>query len=251
MLAFPFSRSTAIGDTRAQTLIIIPAYNEEESLHNVVADVHAANIGDILVIDDGSVDHTAQVAAAHGAHVVRLPYNLGIGAAVQTGLKYALKLDYEFVLRVDGDGQHSISEAKRLLEHVIDDHADITIGSRFIPGHQTYKPPMSRALGILWFSKLVSWLTGNSIYDPTSGMQAMNRRALTILARDYPQDYPEVEAHILLHKAGLRVVEVTAKMAPRQGGMSSITYLRAIYYAFKVTLATFLAALRRKPRQVR
>lgn len=251
MLAHPFGEANAFTASHPRTLIIIPAFNEEESLRKVVTEVQAANIGDILVIDDGSLDRTAAVAAAHGAHVARLPFNLGIGAAVQAGLKYAMKLGYTYVLRVDGDGQHSISEARRLLAPVEDGRADVAIGSRFLPGQHTYTPPTSRAMGIRWFSKLVSVLTGEAAHDTTSGMQAMNRRACETLASNYPQDYPEVEARILLHKAGLKVVEVAANMEPRKGGLSSITYLKAIYYALKVTLATVLAAMRRPPRQVR
>jgi glycosyltransferase involved in cell wall biosynthesis len=251
MLIHPFDEANASFASHPRTLVIIPAFNEEESLERVVTEVQESRLGDILVIDDGSFDRTAAVAFAQGARVARLPFNLGIGAAVQTGFKYALKLGYGFVLRVDGDGQHAISEAKPLLELVQEGVADVAIGSRFLPGQHTYSPPASRALGIRWFSNLVSTLTGEAAYDTTSGMQAVNRRACRVLAAHYPQDYPEVEARILLHKAGLKVIEVTAHMAPRKGGMSSITYVRAIYYALKVTLATVLAAMRRAPRQVR
>ena len=125
--------------------------------------------------------------------------------------------------------------------------ADVAIGSRFLPGQHNYKPPLSRRMGIRWFAKLISLLTREPAYDTTSGMQALNRKAIEILAENYPQDYPEVEARVLLHKANLRVVEIPARMKPRTAGMSSITYLRAIYYMLKVTLATFLAALREPP----
>ncbi len=229
-------------------LAVVPAYNEEKSINLVVDQVRQAGIPDILVIDDGSTDRTMQVATEAGALVLRLPHNLGIGGAVQAGLKYAVEMGYSYVIRLDGDGQHLVEEIDKLIQEVRMGGTDVAIGSRFLPGQQTYSPPLSRGLGIYWFGKIVTWITRKPAYDTTSGMQALNRRACKILAENYPQDYPEVEARILLHKAKLNVKEVPAKMIPRATGMSSITYLRAIYYAFKVTLATFLASLRKPPK---
>lgn len=230
------------------TVVIIPAYNEEACVGDVVRRVRSRGYRDVVVIDDGSTDSTAAEAESAGAYVLSLPYNLGIGGAVQAGLKFAFQMGYQQVVRVDADGQHDIVEATRLLEAVRGGDVDVAIGSRFMPGYQTYVPPPSRALGIRWFAWLVSRITRTRVYDTTSGMQALNRRALAILAKHYPQDYPEVEARVLLHKTRLRVTEVPVSMAPRAGGMSSITYLRAIYYVFKVSLATLIAAVRQVPR---
>jgi hypothetical protein len=174
---------------------------------------------------------------------------LGIGGAVQAGLMFAVDMGYSYVIRLDGDGQHRIEEASKLLRFVQEGKVDVAIGSRFLPGQHTYTPPFSRAMGIRWFAAMISSITGKPAYDTTSGMQVLNRRALTILSANYPQDYPEVEARILMHKVGMRVEEISVKMEPRVTGMSSITYLRAIYYLFKVSLATLIAALRRTPRQ--
>jgi glycosyltransferase involved in cell wall biosynthesis len=232
----------------SSVLVIIPAYNEDKSIASVVDDArHYIPSGDILVIDDGSSDDTASQARRSGAYVLSLPYNLGIGGAVQTGFKFADKMGYSFVIRVDGDGQHNVADAPRLLDLVQRDEADVVIGSRFCPGFVTYRPPLARKLGIRMFSLLVSCITGQPVYDPTSGMQCLNRRAFHILARHYPQDYPEVESRVVLHKARLRVVETPVYMRPRATGMSSISYLRAIYYMIKVTLATLIAALRQEP----
>jgi glycosyltransferase involved in cell wall biosynthesis len=229
-------------------VVIIPAYNEAACVGDVVRRVRSKGFHDVVVIDDGSTDGTGELAEAAGAYVLSLPYNLGIGGAVQAGLKFVRQLGYQYVVRLDADGQHDIQEAEKLLANVQDGSLDVAIGSRFIPGFQTYDPPLSRMMGIRWFAWLVSRITGTRAYDTTSGMQALNRRALNILAQLYPQDYPEVEARVLLHKAGLRVAEVPVAMAPRAAGMSSITYMKAIYYMFKVSLATLLAALRRFPR---
>lgn len=236
---------------RSPILAIVPAYNEEDSIAEVVRDINKHGIQDVLVIDDGSIDNTALIARRAGADVLNLPFNLGIGGAVQAGLKYADKGGYHSVIRLDGDGQHIIEEAGSLLQEVNDGKADVVIGSRFNPGNHTYEPPLSRRIGIRWFAVMISFITRRPAYDATSGMQALNRKAIRILARNYPQDYPEVEARVLLHKANLRVIEVPIKMKPRTTGVSSINYPRAIYYMFKVSLATFLAALRRPPRLIK
>ncbi len=231
--------------TRSTVLVVIPAFNEEDSIAQVVRQVKEEGLGDVLVVDDGSADDTARAARRAGAMVLHLPYNLGIGGAVQAGFKYALEAGYSYVARMDGDGQHDAGEVRNLLQVVRKGTADVAIGSRFLPGERTYIPSRGRALGIRWFAAIVSWITGEPVSDPTSGMQAFNRRACEIFAREYPQDYPEVEARIKLHRAGLRVVEVPARMNPRASGVSSITNPRAVYYAFKVSLATLLAALRK------
>ncbi len=236
---------TSIQEKHPTYAVIIPAFNEEASVDKLVRQVHDAGFSDVLVINDGSEDATTAVASRAGAQVLTLPFNLGIGGAVQTGLKFVLEAEYDYILRLDGDGQHPVEDAQRLLQPLMNDEADIVIGSRFFPGKQTYKPPLSRALGIRWFAVMITLLTGQKAYDTTSGMVAMNRRALLALAKDFPQDYPEVEGRILMYKAHLRVLEVPVAMQPRTAGVSSITFLRSIYYIVKVTLATFIISLRK------
>lgn len=236
---------------RSQVLVIVPGFNEEGNIGRVIEQIHAHNLGEVLVIDDGSRDRTANAAQEAGAMVLRLPFNLGIGGAVQAGLKYAAEAGYGYVLRLDGDGQHRADEAGKLLQTVMSGEADVAVGSRFLPKQHTYRPPLVRRIGIIWFSAMVSFFTRNTIYDATSGMQAFNRRAIVLLADDYPQDFPEVESRILMHKLNLKAVEISTRMEPRQVGQSSITWLKSIYYIFKVSLGTFLGALRKAPRYFR
>lgn len=233
----------------SRTLVIIPALNEEGNIVRVIANAGQLENADVLVIDDGSHDRTALRARKAGAYVLHLPFNLGIGGAVQAGLKFADEMGYADAIRIDGDGQHDMEEARKLLRVVRQGLADVAVGSRFLPGQHTYRPPLGRAMGIRWFAAMVSLITRQSAYDTTSGMQAMNRRAIRLFARYYPQDYPEVEARILMHKAGLRVRELAVRMQVRTAGASSITSLRSVYYLFKVSLATLIAALRQTPRQ--
>ena len=200
---------------------------------------------DVVVIDDGSGDGTSAAAAACGAAVVRLPYNLGIGGAVQTGFKYALERGYERAVRLDGDGQHEAAELAKLLGPIERDEADIVTGSRFVGGDGDYRPPLSRRIGITWFARLVSVLTRQKVTDTTSGFQALNRKGIVLFAHDYPSDYPEVEATVLVFKHRLRLVEVPVRMREREHGESSITFVRSVYYMLKVTLALFVAMVRK------
>jgi glycosyltransferase involved in cell wall biosynthesis len=235
-------------DRYASVLVIIPAYNEESNIAYVIKGIReAVPFADILVINDGSLDATAEVARSCGAGVLDLPFNLGIGGAVQAGIKFARTHGYPFVVRIDGDGQHNPEDILRLLGVVMRGEANIALGSRFRPGRETYRPPFARRIGIRYFSWLVSLMLGSRVYDTTSGFQCMDRLAIQYFARYYPQDYPEVEAHVLIKKAGLRVAEIDATMRPRRSGTSSISYLRSVYYVFKVTLATLIAILRAVP----
>lgn len=236
-------------DRYASVLVIIPAYNEERNIAHVIHSIKRATpFADILVINDGAFDATAEVARRSGAGVLDLPFNLGIGGAVQAGIKFAQAHGYPFVARMDGDGQHNPEDIPRLLRIVMQGRANVAIGSRFSPGQETYRPPFARRLGIRYFSVVVSLMVGHRVYDTTSGLQCMDRHAIRYFARYYPQDYPEVEAHILMRKAGLKVVEIPVTMRPRRSGTSSIDLLRSIYYAIKVTLAISMAAFRPMPR---
>ena len=229
-----------------RTVAVVPAFDEEEAIAGVVHDVRAFDPElDVVVVDDGSRDRTADAAAAAGAVVVRLPFNLGIGAAVQTGFRYALERDYDVAVRLDGDGQHDAAELPKLLAPLERDEADVVTGSRFHGDDGSYRPPLGRRLGITWFAKLVSMLARQRVTDTTSGFQALNRPAIALFARDYPSDYPEVEATVLLLKHRLRLVEVQVEMRERETGSSSITFLSSLYYAIKVTLALFVGMARR------
>ncbi len=229
-----------------RVIAIVPAHNEEGAIGEVVDEIRAFDPSfDVVVIDDGSTDATASVASAHGATVVVLPFNLGIGGAVQTGFKYALAHGYELAVRLDGDGQHDPSELAKLLAPIQAGAADIVTGSRFAIDDGSYRPPLARRIGISWFARLVSLLTRQRVTDTTSGFQALNRRGIALFAEDYPNDYPEVEATVLVFKHRLRLAEVPVRMREREHGESSITVFRSVYYMLKVTLALFVAMVRK------
>lgn len=225
---------------------LVPAFDEEAAIGPVVRGIRGFDSAiDVVVVDDGSSDATAEAAVAAGAIVVRLPYNLGIGAAVQTGFRYALEQGYDVAVRLDGDGQHDPTEIPKLLGPLQRGEADVVTGSRFHDEDGGYRPPLGRRIGISWFARLVSLLSRQRVTDTTSGFQALNRPAIALFARDYPNDYPEVEATVLLLKHRLRLTEVQVDMHERETGSSSITFLSSLYYAVKVTLALFVGMARR------
>jgi glycosyltransferase involved in cell wall biosynthesis len=229
-----------------RVVAVVPAFDEEGAIGGVVEEIHAFDPAiDVVVVDDGSSDATVEVAAAAGAAIVRLPFNLGIGAAVQTGFRYALEHGYDLAVRLDGDGQHDPAELPKLLEPLARDEADVVTGSRFRETEGGYRPPLARRLGISWFARLVSMLSGQRVTDTTSGFQALNARGIALFASEYPSDYPEVEATVLVLKHRLRLVEVPVQMREREHGSSSITFVRSLYYAVKVTLALLVAMGRR------
>jgi glycosyltransferase involved in cell wall biosynthesis len=233
-------------------LAIVPAYNEAGMVGRVVRDIHRQAPGfDVLVVDDGSNDATAAEAEAEGAVVIRHPYNLGIGGAVQSGYKYALRHDYDVAVQVDGDGQHKPEYLPEMLEalRTKGKKADMVYGSRF-RGNPGYKVPLGRRVGNLIFGAILTVLTRQRITDPTSGFRMTNRRGIELFARDYPHDYPEVEAILMLHANRLRIHEVHVRMNARGFGKSSIDYPRSAYYMAKVLLALFVGLFRRRPTAV-
>jgi glycosyltransferase involved in cell wall biosynthesis len=226
-------------------LIIIPAYNEEQSLPGVIEDLrqHIPH-ADILVVDDGSRDRSAAVARRLGVNVVKLPFNLGIGGAVQTGYQYARARGYDVAVQFDGDGQHMAAEISLLFDALKKGNADIVVGSRFLK-RGDYRPTFFRRLGIWVFSRVLSAILGMTVTDTTSGFRGANRRAIEFFAGTYPEDYPEVESLVLLHRAGMSIAEVPVRMRDRTGGQSSITPIRSAYYMVKVLLAVFIDLLKK------
>jgi len=237
-------------DPRLQALrrvAIVPGYNEEGSIGAVIDEIRAVDPEiEIVVVDDGSRDRTAEAAASRGARVLQLPFNLGIGGAVQTGYRFAHEHGFDLALRVDGDGQHDPAQFAVLAGPVLSGHADIAVGSRFI-GRKGYRSSRSRRLAIRVLAWTVTLIVGGRVTDPTSGFQVANRRAIALYARDYPHDYPEVEATVLAAKAGLRRAEVPVEMRERSAGRSSIGAVRSVYYMVKVMLAVLVAVFRRAP----
>jgi glycosyltransferase involved in cell wall biosynthesis len=237
--------STILG---GRAVAVVPAYNEQATVGRVIAGVreHAPEF-DIVVIDDGSTDRTREIAEASGVRVLRLPFNVGIGGAVQAGFNYALEQGYDYLVQVDGDCQHDPAEIGTLVHTMKTDRSnDVIVGSRFLKDLQ-YVGPISRRAGIHVFAFLLSRFVGQKITDPTSGFRLYNRRAISLFARDYPHDYPEVEAVLVLHFHRLRMREVAVRMFQRGGGASSISSGKSIYYMIKVLLAIFVGMARARP----
>jgi glycosyltransferase involved in cell wall biosynthesis len=228
---------------------VVPAYNEAAVIAKVVDEIRAADPRlDVVVVDDASTDETASVARSRGATVLRLPFNVGIGGAVQTGFKYAQEHGYLLAVRLDGDGQHDARELPKLIAVVERGEANLVIGSRFTEAGGSYRPPFARRIGIRVFARLVSLLGGQRVSDTTSGFLALDRLGIELFAREYPHDYPEVEATLVAVRSGLRLAHVQVEMRERETGRSSITFVRSLYYIVKVMLALLVSSLRRYPR---
>jgi glycosyltransferase involved in cell wall biosynthesis len=236
-----------------RVLIVVPALNEERALGPLLADIQAT-VGkqelsaEVVVIDDASTDRTAETARAAGARVVSLCRNLGIGGAVQTGLRLALREGFDCAIQMDGDGQHPPLEVKTLLGGIQSTPPpDIVVGSRYVRG-LGFQSTWLRRSGNRWLGWVLWIVSGLRATDPTSGYRVYGPRALKLFDRSYPYDYPEPEALAMAKAAGLRVVDVPVVMKERQGGQSSIRRLQAVYYMLKVTLAVVLAYARNRRR---
>jgi glycosyltransferase involved in cell wall biosynthesis len=231
-----------------KVLIVIPCYNEESALPLLLQELCSLSLPEkyalhLLVVNDCSKDQTAALARAHGVRLLDLTNNLGIGGAVQAGFKYAKEKGFDAAIQLDGDGQHPPSEIIKLLEGH-SDGTDVVIGSRFL-NRAGFQSSFMRRMGIRYFYKLNKVLTGNSIYDSTSGFRLLGRRAIMIASNYYPDDYPEPESLITFSKAGLKIKEVPVMMSHRLGGISSISNVSSVYYCIKVTISMLFSFIRK------
>ena len=231
-----------------KVLIVIPCYNEESALPLLLQELRSLSVPNtytltLLVVNDCSRDGTAAVARQAGVKLLDLTNNLGIGGAVQSGIKYADRYNFDVVIQLDGDGQHLPSEVIKLLEE-FDRGTDVVIGSRFL-NKEGFQSSLMRRMGIRYFYRLNRLLTGNSIYDSTSGFRLLGKRAIRIASNYYPDDYPEPESLVIFSKAGLKITEVPVLMSHRLGGTSSINSVSSIYYCIKVTISMLFSFIRK------
>jgi glycosyltransferase involved in cell wall biosynthesis len=234
----------------SKVVVLIPAFNEGRQIAGVVDRVRsAAPDCDIVVVNDGSRDDTAAAAAAVGATVVSHPFNMGYGVTIQTGYKYAAAHGYDFLVQIDGDGQHDPACIPRLLAPVMAGETDFAIGSRFLK-EKSYDPSLVRRFGMVLFRGLVSLITGTRITDSTSGFQAFNREVIRFFTGEvFPCDYPDADMLIALHRAGFSIREVPVRMFANVEGKSMHSGWKPLYYIFKMFLSIFVTLLRRRERR--
>lgn len=227
-------------------LIVIPAYNEEKNIVRVISNIkeHLPEY-DYVIVNDGSKDNTLKICKENNFNVIDLPVNLGIGGAVQTGYKYAFLNNYDYAIQIDGDGQHNSDEVEKLLNYLITSKSNLVIGSRFIK-NEGFQSTFLRRVGINYFSKLIKLITGKIVTDPTSGFRMCDKKIIEMFAKNYPTDYPEPESIVTVIKNGYKVNEIDVLMNEREGGVSSIGGVKAIYYMIKVTLAIIVSAFKAK-----
>ena len=226
-------------------LIIIPAYNEQESIKKTVEDIiKNAPEFDYIVINDCSTDRTKEICETEKFNVVHLPVNLGIGGAVQTGYLYAARNGYDIAVQVDGDGQHDPKFLSKMAEFIEAEHADMVIGSRFI-NKEGFQSSGARRVGIKYFTMLIKLLTGAKITDPTSGLRMVNREIIEFFAEEYPKDYPEPESVVAILRRKKKVLELPVIMRERSGGVSSISMKKSVYYMIKGSLAILIERIRK------
>ena len=225
-------------------LILIPAFNEQGAVGGVVEEVLQALPGvPVLVVDDCSEDGTAALARAAGADVLSLPFHLGLGGCVQAGYRLAFEMGYDYVIRVDGDGQHDPRYIPKILETLKRENCEMVIGSRFAGANGEHSG-WSRKLGIIFFRLMLRPILGHPVHDPTSGFVGVNRTALALFSKSFPLEYPEIEALVVLQRKRFRFIEVPCTMRPRRAGRSTITALRSLYYPVHVLLGVFVNVLK-------
>lgn len=226
-----------------KTLIIVPAYNEAQSIGSLLRELKKEGTWDILVVNDASTDNTEDVVRASGVSWISLPVNLGIGGAVQTGFRYARDNRYQIAVQVDGDGQHDPRQIHILTRPILLDQADAVVGSRFVQ-KTDFRTILHRRMGIRFLQFLSHLLTGHAVTDSTSGFRAYNEKAFSYLADRYAVDYPEPEAIISLFKKRFRILEIPVAMRRREAGRSSISGGKSIYYLFKVVVSMVFEFIR-------
>ncbi len=232
-------------------LIVVPAFNEAATVGQVVSEIHqVVPQVPVLVVDDCSVDTTVAVARTAGAEVVSLPHHLGLGGAVQAGYKLAFELGFQFVIRIDGDGQHDPRYIPAIFEALRTSGCQMVIGSRFVEDNSRQTSRL-RSLGIRFFCLILRPILGQPVHDPTSGFVGVNRAALQVFSKSFPLEYPESEALVVLQRKAFRFLEVPCRMRPRMGGKSSITALKSLYYPIHVLLGVFVNVLKYEGRRRR
>ncbi len=226
-------------------IIIIPAYNESANIVKTINAIRrSAEDFDYVIINDCSTDETRDICEANQFNIINLPINLGIGGAVQTGYRYAYEEGYDIAVQVDGDGQHDPRFLSRMAEYMESNGSDMIIGSRFI-NKEGFQSSGTRRIGIKYFTILIQILTGNKITDPTSGLRMVNRSVMKMFAYDYPKDYPEPESVVTVLRKGKKVDEIPVIMKAREGGVSSISPRKSVYYMLKVSLAILIECIRK------
>lgn len=232
-------------------LVIVPAFNEQVTIAHVIREVRQTLPGvELVVIDDGSVDATATLARDAGAAVLSLPYHLGLGGAVQAGYKLAYELGYQYVIRIDADGQHDARDIPKLFETLRDSGCQMVIGSRFLEDDR-HHTSFARKTGVRFFRAVLRPILGRSVRDPTSGFVGVSRQALQVFSRSFPLEYPEIEALVVLQRRAFRFVEIPVGFRPRMGGKSSITALKSVYYIVHVLLGVLVNILKFERRRWR
>lgn len=230
---------------KVKKLIIIPAYNEAANIEKTVASIKANAQGfDYVIINDCSADNTRQICERNGFNIVNLPINLGIGGAVQTGYRYAYDYGYDMAVQVDGDGQHDPGFLDTMAEYLTEHNLDMVIGSRFIE-KKGFQSSYTRRMGIKFFTWLIKLMTGKTITDPTSGLRMVGRNVIDLFAKDYPRDYPEPESVVAILRRNMKVEEIPVVMKAREGGVSSISLKKSVYYMIKVPLAILIERIRK------
>ncbi|HTD45463.1 MAG TPA: glycosyltransferase family 2 protein [Bryobacteraceae bacterium] len=225
-------------------LILIPAYNEEGAVGGVIQEVRQVlPDADILVVDDCSEDGTNTTARQAGAQVLALPYHLGLGGCVQAGYRLAFEMGYDYVIRVDGDGQHDPRDIPKILSALEEEKCEMVIGSRFLDSSSEHTS-VARGAAILFFRAVLRPILGKPVRDPTSGFVGTNRTALALFSRTFPLEYPEIEALVVLQRRRFRFLEVPCRMRPRKAGRSTITIMKSFYYMAHVLLGVFVNVLK-------
>ncbi|HKW99664.1 MAG TPA: glycosyltransferase family 2 protein [Bryobacteraceae bacterium] len=229
---------------RDALLVLIPAFNEEHAVGDVVRSVQRIVPGvPVLVVDDCSQDATITAARGAGADVLALPHHLGLGGCVQAGYKLAFELGYQYVIRVDGDGQHDAADIPKVFETLRSSGCEMVIGSRYLNGTRR-STSVIRAIGIRFFRMVLRPILGKPVHDPTSGFVGVNRSALEVFSRSFPLEYPEIEALVVLQRRRFRFVEVPCRILPRRSGRSTITPMKSVYYILHVLLGVFVNVLK-------